>query len=73
MKPPRYWGYLRNRFVMVGLIYEFLIRIVGSMGTDLPKMIELFSKGLEFSSSKDQYELDYGIVEVPFGRVIIEK
>lgn len=42
------------------------------MGADLKKMVELFSKGLEFSSSKDQYELDYGIVEVPFGRVNIE-
>lgn len=41
----------------------------GSMGNDLPKMIEIFSKGLEFSSTKDAYELDYGLVEVPFGRV----
>nr|CAG4648010.1 EOG090X089S [Moina brachiata]SVE93083.1 EOG090X089S [Moina brachiata] len=41
----------------------------GSMGPDLAKMIGLFSKGLEFSSSKDQYELDYGLVEVPFGRL----
>nr|CAG4646360.1 EOG090X089S [Macrothrix elegans] len=41
----------------------------GSMGVDLPKMIELFSKGLEFSSTKDAYELDYGLVEVPFGKL----
>nr|CAG4649443.1 EOG090X089S [Scapholeberis mucronata]SVE93694.1 EOG090X089S [Scapholeberis mucronata] len=41
----------------------------GSMGNDLPKMIEVFSKGLEFSSTKDAYELDYGMVEVPFGRL----
>ena len=40
------------------------------MGVDLAKMTERFSKGLEFSSSKDDYELDYGVVEVPFGRVI---
>nr|SVE74259.1 EOG090X089S [Daphnia barbata] len=41
----------------------------GSMGVDIPKMIEVFSKGLEFSSTKDAYELDYGLVEVPFGRL----
>ena len=39
------------------------------MGVDLPKMIQLFSRGLEFSSTRDAYELDYGLVEVPFGRV----
>lgn len=39
------------------------------MGVDLPKMIERYSKGLEYSSTKDAYELDYGLVEVPFGRV----
>lgn len=39
------------------------------MGVDLAKMIQLYSKGLEFSSTKDAYELDYGLVEVPFGRV----
>jgi hypothetical protein len=43
----------------------------GSMGVDLVKMTERFCKGLEFSSSKDDYELDYGVVEVPFGRVRI--
>jgi len=41
------------------------------MGVDLVKMTERFCKGLEFSSSKDDYELDYGVVDVPFGRVRI--
>lgn len=35
----------------------------------MPKMIQLFSKGIEFASTRDAYELDYGLVEVPFGRV----
>lgn len=39
------------------------------MGVDLSKMIQLFSRGLEFSSTRDAYELDYGLVEIPFGRV----
>lgn len=58
----------QSKYVQINL---FLIRVKGSMGPDLAKMIGLFSKGLEFSSSKDQYELDYGLVEVPFGRVNI--
>nr|SVE75201.1 EOG090X089S [Daphnia dolichocephala] len=41
----------------------------GSMGVDMPKMIQIFSKGLEFASTKDAYELDYGLVETPFGRL----
>ncbi|XP_057377167.1 large ribosomal subunit protein uL1m-like [Daphnia carinata] len=41
----------------------------GSVGVDMPKMIRLFSKGIEFASTKDAYELDYGLVQVPFGRL----
>nr|SVE73632.1 EOG090X089S [Daphnia atkinsoni] len=41
----------------------------GSVGVDLPKMIQIFSKGIEFASTRDAYELDYGVVEVPFGRL----
>lgn len=39
------------------------------MGINMSKMVELFSKGLEFSSTKDETELDYGFVEIPFGNV----
>ena len=39
------------------------------MGTNLAEMIERLSKGVEFSSTKDNYDLDYGSVSVPFGRV----
>lgn len=46
-----------------------LIYALGSVGVDMPKMIQLFSKGIEFASTRDAYELDYGLVEVPFGRV----
>lgn len=35
----------------------------------MPKMVQIFSKGIEFASTRDAYELDYGVVEVPFGRV----
>nr|CAG4647161.1 EOG090X089S [Megafenestra aurita]SVE92466.1 EOG090X089S [Megafenestra aurita] len=53
-----------------GLLKKKLPNVrTGSMGVDLPKMIERYSKGLEYSSTKDAYELDYGLVEVPFGRL----
>ena len=39
------------------------------MGTNLAEMIERLSKGVEFSTTKDNYDLDYGSVMVPFGRV----
>nr|SVE77077.1 EOG090X089S [Daphnia lumholtzi]SVE78935.1 EOG090X089S [Daphnia lumholtzi] len=41
----------------------------GSVGVDMPKMIQIFSRGIEFASTRDAYELDYGLVEVPFGRL----
>nr|CAG4643300.1 EOG090X089S [Ilyocryptus agilis] len=41
----------------------------GSMGTDLAKMIERFSLGIEFSVTKSAHELDYGVTQVPFGRL----
>ena len=41
----------------------------GSLGDDLPSMIERFSKGVEYSSQKDPYELDYGVVEIAIGLV----
>lgn len=41
----------------------------GTMGTNLAEMIERLSKGVEFSSTKDNYDLDYGSVSVPFGRL----
>nr|CAG4641801.1 EOG090X089S [Eurycercus lamellatus] len=40
-----------------------------SMGVDLAKMIERFSKGIEFTAKRDAYELDYGEALVPFGRL----
>ena len=39
------------------------------MGTDLAQMIERFSKGIEFTTTKDQFEQDFGMVQVPFGKV----
>ena len=39
------------------------------MGTDMAEIIERLSKGIEFSTTKDNYELDYGSIDVPFGRV----
>ncbi len=42
---------------------------LGSIGINMTKMVEIFSKGLEFSSTKDDNELDYGLVEIPFGNV----
>ena len=35
----------------------------------MTKMVAMFSKGLEFASTRDAYELDYGLVETPFGNV----
>ena len=55
-------------YLFIGNILSF-ITVAGSVGIDLPKMIKLFANGLEFSSTKDAYELDYGLVEIPFGRV----
>jgi hypothetical protein len=42
---------------------------LGSIGINMTKMVEIFSKGLEFSSTKDDNELDYGLVDIPFGNV----
>jgi len=39
------------------------------MGTNMAEMIERLSKGVEFSTIKDNYDLDYGSITVPFGRV----
>jgi len=44
----------------------------GTMGTNLAEMIERLSKGVEFSTTKDNYDLDYGSVMVPFGRLTME-
>nr|CAG4650257.1 EOG090X089S [Sida crystallina] len=41
----------------------------GSMGTEMSEMIERFSKGVEFASTKDSQELDFGLVEVPIGKL----
>nr|SVE85571.1 EOG090X089S [Daphnia pulicaria] len=41
----------------------------GSIGINMTKMVEIFSKGLEFSSTKDDNELDYGLVDIPFGNL----
>nr|CAG4642604.1 EOG090X089S [Evadne anonyx] len=41
----------------------------GTMGTNMAEMIERLSKGVEFSSVKDNYDLDYGSINVPFGRL----
>ena len=42
---------------------------IGSIGINMTKMVAMFSKGLEFASTRDAYELDYGLVETPFGNV----
>jgi hypothetical protein len=39
------------------------------MGNEMKPMIERFANGIQYSSSKDAHEMDYGVVEVPFGRV----
>lgn len=39
------------------------------MGTNLAQMIERFSRGIEFTVNRDPYELDYGVAQIPFGRV----
>lgn len=41
----------------------------GSVGVDLARMIERFSRGIEFTASRDAYELDYGVAQIPIGRV----
>jgi hypothetical protein len=54
------------------IFFEILKRMLislGSIGINMTKMVEIFSKGLEFSSTKDDNELDYGLVDIPFGNV----
>nr|CAG4637870.1 EOG090X089S [Chydorus sphaericus] len=41
----------------------------GSLGTNLAHMIERFSRGIEFTVNRDPYELDYGVAQIPFGRI----
>lgn len=42
---------------------------LGSMGIDMAQMVQRFSTGIEFSSKKDPHELDFGVVEIAFGKV----
>jgi len=41
----------------------------GSMGIDMAQMVQRFSTGIEFSSKKDPHELDFGVVEIAFGKL----
>ncbi|XP_076317748.1 mitochondrial ribosomal protein L1 isoform X2 [Tachypleus tridentatus] len=44
----------------------------GNLGTDIVPLVELFVQGIDYKSNRDEYELDFGWVDVPIGRLNME-
>nr|CAG4634870.1 EOG090X089S [Alona affinis] len=56
--------------ILRGLLRKKLPNVKsGSLGVDLAKMIERLSKGIEFTATRDAYELDFGLAQMPIGRI----
>ncbi|XP_054166743.1 50S ribosomal protein L1-like [Oppia nitens] len=47
----------------------FPSKLRGNLGFDMKKLVNQFVNGIEYKCTKDEFELDYGWVRVPFGRL----
>ncbi|KAI1285661.1 50S ribosomal protein L1 [Halotydeus destructor] len=45
----------------------------GNFGTDVVALVDRFKNGFEYKLNKDEYEFDFGSVELPFARLSMDK
>ena len=48
---------------------SFPSKLKGNLGFDMKKLVTQFVNGIDYKCTKDDFELDYGWVRVPFGRL----
>ena len=51
------------------LQHNFPSKLRGNLGFDMKKLVNQFVNGIDYKCVKDELELDYGWVRVPFGRL----
>ena len=47
----------------------FPSKLKGNLGFDMKKLVNQFVNGIDYKCVKDEFELDYGWVQLPFGRL----
>nr|CAG4651932.1 EOG090X089S [Triops cancriformis] len=52
---------------------KFPSQKAGTLGVDMKGMVLKYLKGFEYQCSRDKHELDYGCVEMPVGRLDMDK